>query len=205
MVAEPHPELVTLDTEKSIWNRIFTVAPLVVIGTREPDGRANLAPKHMAFPLGWNNYFGFVCTPSHSTYQNIVRTESFTVSFPKPEQVLLASLAASPRCEDDSKPALEVLPTFLASKVEAEFLVDSYLFLECRLVKLIDGFDQNSLVTGKVVAAYTTPDTLRGIDIDDRELIEKSPLLAYLSPGRFCRIGESYSFPFPQGFQRGDE
>ena len=59
----------TLDVSKPIWEKIFIVAPLVVIGTKEGDGY-DLAPKHMATPIGFENYFGFVCTPEHSTYVN---------------------------------------------------------------------------------------------------------------------------------------
>ena len=45
------PDLVHLDMSQPIWDRFFWVAPLVVVGTKE-DERYNLAPKHMAFPLG---------------------------------------------------------------------------------------------------------------------------------------------------------
>ncbi|MGQ9871755.1 flavin reductase [Leptodesmis sp.] len=97
------------------------MAPLVVIGTREPDGGYDLAPKHMAMPIGWENYFGFVCTPRHHTYQNVLREQAFTVSFPRPEQVVLASLSAAPRCEEDAKPALAALPILPASVVDGVF------------------------------------------------------------------------------------
>ena len=87
--------MVRLDLSQSIWDNFFLVAPLVVIGTKEQLGGYDLAPKHMAMPLGWDNYFGFVCTPSHHTYQNICREKAFTVSFPHPEQIILASLSAA--------------------------------------------------------------------------------------------------------------
>ena len=96
MSAHPDATLVKLDVGSPIWDRFFTVAPLVVIGTREPDGSDDLAPKHMVTALGWDNRFGFVCTESHATYKNIQREREFTVSFPNPDQVLLASLAAAP-------------------------------------------------------------------------------------------------------------
>ncbi len=76
-------ELVSLELSLPIWSRFFSVAPLIVVGTREANGNYDLAPKHMAIPLGWSNYFGFVCTPSHRTYQNIQREQAFTVSFPR--------------------------------------------------------------------------------------------------------------------------
>ena len=57
---------VPIPVDKPIWSRFFTVAPLVLVGTREGDGH-DLAPKHMAMPLGWDNYFCFVCSPDHAT------------------------------------------------------------------------------------------------------------------------------------------
>ncbi len=196
------PDLVSLDTEYPIWDRFFMVAPLVVVGTKEADGTFDLAPKHMVTPLSWENYFGFVCTPSHGTYQNILREEVFTVSYPRAEQVVLTSLSASPRCETSTKPSLVALPTFAAQTIDGVFLRDAALFLECRLHSITDGFGINSLIAGRIVAAHATPGALRSMDQDDQDVIRRSPVLAYLSPGRFTEIRESSSFPFPAGFIR---
>ena len=202
MLKSAPEELVSLDLSLPIWSRFFFVAPLIVVGTKEADGNYDLAPKHMAMPLGWSNYFGFVCTPSHRTYQNIRREQSFSVSFPRPEQVILTSLGAAPRCEDDSKPALAVLPTFPTSIIDSIFLQDAYLFLECKLERIVDGFGENSLIAGQIVAAYVQPEALRVSDQDDRDLLLQAPLLAYLSPGRYAKIEQSFSFPFHRGFQQ---
>ena len=70
-------------------------AALPLSGCAAMLGGYDLAPKHMATPLGWGGWFGFVCTPSHATYANALREGFFTVSFPRPSQVLLASLAAA--------------------------------------------------------------------------------------------------------------
>ncbi len=156
----PGDNLVTLDTQHPIWDRFFTVAPLVVVGTREQNGDYDLAPKHMVTPLGWENYFGFVCTPSHSTYRNIQREKVFTVSFPTAESVVLASLAASPRCGDESKPVLAALPTFAASKIDGRFLVQSRLFFECELDRIVDGFGVNCLIAGRIIAAQIAANAL---------------------------------------------
>ena len=202
MLKSAPDELVSLDLSLPIWSRFFSVAPLIVVGTKEADGNYDLAPKHMAMPLGWDNYFGFVCTPSHRTYQNIVREQAFTVSFPRPDRVILTSLGATPRCEDDSKPTLTVLPTFPASVIDSVFFKDAYLFLECKLDRIVDGFGENSLIAGQIVAAYVQPQALRVADRDDRDLLIQAPLLAYLPPGRYAKIEQSFSFPFPQGFQQ---
>ena len=128
MAAPPgKSNLVDIDTGTPVWDRFFTVAPLVLIGTHDDDGSADLAPKHMVTPMGWQNYFGFVCAPSHATCQNIARTGEFTVSYPKPSQVLYSSLAASPRLEGH-KPVLEYFTTFAAQKIDAPFLDDAYLY-----------------------------------------------------------------------------
>ena len=84
-----------LDVNTSIWQRVFLVSPLVVIGTKQGN-HYDLAPKHMAIPLGFDNYFGFVCTPQHGTYHNVKREGVYTVSFPRADQVVIASLAATP-------------------------------------------------------------------------------------------------------------
>ncbi len=196
--------VVTLETEIPIWERFFTVAPLVLVGTREPSGSYDLAPKHLAFPLSWDNYFGFVCTPRHRTYQNIRREGEFTVSYARPAQLVLTALAAAPRCGegDDNKPSLAALPTFPASKVNGVFARDAYVFLECALERIVDGFGENSLLAGRIVAAHVHQDVLRASERDDQEVIHDAPLMAYLHPGRFVGIDRSYSFPFPAGFKR---
>jgi len=195
-------KLVALDTETPIWDRFFTVAPLVLIGTREPDGTDDLAPKHMVSPMGWQNYFGFVCTPRHGTYQNIKREKVFAVTYPKPSQWLQTSLTASPRCEDDTKPVLKALDTVRSQTVDCPVVTDGYAYLECELDRFVDGFGVNSLIVGKIVAAQVDADYLRAMERDDQDVIFNGPLLGYLSPGRFAAITETYSFPMPQGMKK---
>ncbi len=202
MLKSAPQELVSLELTLPIWSRFFSVAPLIVVGTKEADGNYDLAPKHMAMPLGWDKYFGFVCTPRHRTYQNIRREEAFSVSFPRPDQVILSSLGATPRCEDDSKPTLAILPTFPTSMIDSVFLKDAYLFLECQLDRIVDGFGDNSLIAGQIVAAYIQQQALRVSDQDDQDLLLQAPLLAYLPPNRYAKIDQSFSFPFHRGFQQ---
>jgi len=195
--------LIELDVAQPVWDRFFWVAPLVLIGTREPDGGHDLAPKHMAIPIGWDNYYGFVCTPRHSTYSNIQREGVFTVSYPRPSQLVLTSLAASPRCgEAAEKPALSVLPVFPASTVDGVLLEGGYMFLECHLDRIVDGFGVNSLIIGRIVAARVAADAERVHEGGDQALVHNAPILAYLNPGRFATIEDSLTFPFPAGMQK---
>ena len=192
---------ITLDTANPIWDRFFTVAPLVLIGTRDEDGALDFAPKHMAMPMGWQNYFGFVCSPSHSTCANIDRTGEFTVSYPKPSQVLYSSLAASPRT-DGHKPVLDLYDTFPAKHVDGEFIEDAYLFFECRHFRTYHDFGENCLITGEIIAACAEPGFVRSSERDSMELIAENPLLAYVSPGRFAAIERTNAFPFPADMKK---
>ena len=200
--SSPSSHVVQLDTTVPVWEQFFTVAPLVLVGTRDEDGSLDMAPKHMVTPMGWQNYFGFVCTPRHKTCSNIERSGEFTVSYPKPSQVLVASLAASPRLEQGDKPIIDYFSTFPASKIDGRFIEDGYLYFECRHHNTVGGFGQNCLITGEIVAAYADEHYLRSSEADDQETIHESPLFAYLAPGRFAAIDRSNAFPFPESMKK---
>ncbi len=194
--------LVELSTSSAIWDRFFTIAPLVMVGTREADGTDDVAPKHMAMPMGWQNFFGFVCTPRHATYRNIARDRVFAVTYPKPNQWLETSLTASPRCEDGEKPSLNLVDTMRAPTVDCPMVKDGYLYLECELDRFVDGFGPNSLIVGKIVSARVDPAYLRMHERDDQDVVHDGPLLGYVSPGRFAVIEDTRSFPFPAGMKK---
>jgi flavin reductase (DIM6/NTAB) family NADH-FMN oxidoreductase RutF len=185
----------------ALWERVFTVAPLVLVGSKDTDGTYDLAPKHMAMPLGWQSRYGFVCTPRHRTYRNIELHGAFTVSFPRSFQIVQAALAASPREQDGTKPALAALPTFPAQDVDGVLAHGCYAFLECELDRFVE-FDDASLVIGRIIAASAVDEAIRDPDRDDAELLRRVSPLAYLSPSRWAAIEESLSFPFPASFTR---
>lgn len=194
---------VSLNLSDPVWDRVFTVAPLVIIGTKEESG-FDLAPKHMATPLSFGNYFGFVCTPNHHTYHNVKNYGEFTVSFPRPAQIVATSLSATPRRKEISKSegVLSVLDTIQAKTMDAPIIKNAYLYLECELFKIIDGFDENSLIAGKIKAAHVHKDYLRLSENDEQEQLKKHPLLGYIANGRFAEISETFNFPFPKDFKR---
>lgn len=191
-----------LDVRQPIWDQFYWVAPLVLVGTREPDGGHDLAPKHMAMPMGWSNFFGFVCTPRHRTHANVRRTGEFTVSYPRPEQLVLTSLAASPRGDDGEKTSLTALPVLEAAAVDGVLLDGAYLYLECKLHRIVEGLGVNELIIGKVVRALLDERAARRPDGDDPQMLHDDPLLAYLHPGRFAAVSDTRSFPFPAGMKK---
>jgi flavin reductase (DIM6/NTAB) family NADH-FMN oxidoreductase RutF len=202
-MAEPENDrIVTLPTGGvALWEQVFTVAPLVLVGTVEEDGSADLAPKHQAMPLGWASHYGFVCTARHRTHGNILRTGQFTVSFPTPDQSVLIGQAAAPRV-DDEKLSLGAVPTRPATTVDGVLVDEAALWLECELDRVVEGFGEHDLITGSIVAAAAPEWALRDPDVDDADLIGRHPSLAYLCPSRFAPVTESLSFPFPAAFHR---
>jgi flavin reductase (DIM6/NTAB) family NADH-FMN oxidoreductase RutF len=185
----------------ALWQRVFTVAPLVLVGTKDTDGTYDLAPKHMAMPLGWGDRYCFVCTPRHRTYRNIERHGFFTVSFPRHFQIVQASLAATQREADGTKPTLAALPTFPARSIDGMLVHGCYLLLECELDRFVD-VDDASLVIGRIVAASALEDAIRDPDRDDAELLHRLSPLAFLSPSRFAAVDDTQSFPYPASFRR---
>lgn len=193
---------VELDVRVPVWDRVLTVAPLVLVGTREPDGRFDLAPKHLALPLGLRNQFGFICTPRHATYTNAQRERAFTVSYPRPEQVVQTSLTASARCDDGTKPATAALPTVPARRIAGALVEGAYLQLECEFERVVEGFGEYGLVVGRIVAAYADPEALLEADRAPEDVLAAVPVLAYLHPARFAAIAAAHSFPFPEDMHR---
>jgi flavin reductase (DIM6/NTAB) family NADH-FMN oxidoreductase RutF len=194
--------MIPVALEHAVWGQVYMVAPLTIVGTRERDGTYNLAPKHLAIPMSWQDHYGFVCAESHATYANAKREGCFTVSFPRPDQILLTSLAAAPRGDDNQKYALQGIPTVAATKVDGVLLENAYLHFECELDRVIDDLGENSLIIGRIVAAAVAEDALRDSDRDAQEMIAHSPMLAYLHPGRFAEIVQTHAFPYHVGFKR---
>ena len=191
---------VVLDLDGPALDHVFRVAPLVVVGTREEDGAIDLAPKHMVTPVG-ERHLAFVCTPDHATMRNAQRTRVFTVSWPSPEHVLQASLAAAPR-QEGSKPALAAVPTRPATVVDGEVLADAPLTAECRLVRVVGGFGRWRVVVGEVVHAEADPAAMVTSDEDPHDVLARAPVLAYVHPDHVATVDHVDRFPYHVGFQR---
>ena len=198
---ERDPAIVALPTDAPVWGRVFTVAPLVLVGTLDPSGAPDLAPKHMAMPLGWSNYFAFVCSPRHGTYANAVARGAFTSAIPRPTRS--SRRASRPRVASRTTRSRRWPRSTRSPRTSSTacWSPAARFWLECELDRTLDGFGENSLVIGRVVAAAAHEQALREADRDDGDVIHELPLLAFLSPGRFARIDASNAFPFPADFR----
>ena len=183
-----------------VWHRVFTVAPLVIVGSKDTDGTYDLAPKHMAMPLGWGR------ATASSARRGTGRTGTSNGTAPSRSAfpVVPDRAGRARRIErepDGTKPALAALPTFPAREVDGVLVHGCYAFLECELERFVE-LDDASLVIGRIVAASAVEEAIRDADGDDAELLRHVAPLAYLNPTRFAAIDEIRSFPFPASFSR---
>ncbi len=194
-------QVVELNLDIPIWDRVFTVAPLVVVGSLHADGNYDLAPKHLALPLGWDRYFGFITLNDRSTFRNVKREGCFTVSFPNPSSVVVTSMAASERSEEHRKAILQAVPKARAETIDGVFVADSYLFLECELDRIVGGFGDHSLICGLIRRAVVSKESLRLFEQDDQIMLQRRPLLAFLAPERYAILNTTHRFPVPNGIR----
>lgn len=194
-------DFVELDLDGPLLDRAFRIAPLVLVGTVDADGTADIAPKHMTMPVG-EHHVAFTCTPTHATLGNVVETGAFTLSWLRPEDVLLASLAAAPRMSDGIKPSLAAVPIRPATVVDGVVVDRASVVVECRLDRVVDGFGRWQVVVGSIVRAAVAQDTLLGADEDPQDVLARAPVLAYLHPDHVATISRADRFPYHEGFRR---
>ena len=76
------------------------------------------------------------------------------------------------------------------------------LYLECVLDRFVDGFGENSLVVGRIVAASVLRSALRGTDVDDSDLLHGCVRSSTSRPGVSAWSRQTHAFPLPPDFSR---
>ena len=172
---EPPAPGVPIPTDLPVWGRFFTVAPLVLVATRE----SRRPPRHRAEAHGDAAGLAELLLlrvqppprhPAEHRGNARVHGQLSARGADRPGQHGGRAARA-----DDSKPSLAALATLPATAVDGVLVEDSYLWLECRLERIIDGFGDNSLIIGSIVAAALDERALRHSDSDDSDVIHASP------------------------------
>jgi len=132
---------------------------LVLVCTRSPEGRYDLAPVAWACPLDYEptSRVLFVCDPRHATYRNIESSGLFVLALPTPEQRGLVEKAGSVSGRDADKYAAFGIKAFAASKVDALVPELVAAWLECRLLRTVSE-GSSSIVLGEVIRASSVPE-----------------------------------------------
>jgi flavin reductase (DIM6/NTAB) family NADH-FMN oxidoreductase RutF len=146
-------------------------------------------------------YFAFVCTPQHHTYQNVKANKEFVVNYPGPELIENVSAAAQ-LAEDCDEIALAGLTSIPSLVVKPPRIKECHLHLECRLLETMD-LEDASLVLGRVVARSADKEVSfeHGKAKENIRLLSERPLLAYVYPDHYAKISVAEEFVFPKKYK----
>jgi len=182
--------------------RYFTVKPTILVTTLGPGNIPNVAPKTQCMDVGRREeYFAFVCTPKHHTYQNAKANKEFVANYPSPELIQKVS-ATSQSAENVDEIALVGLTGIPSLVVKPPRIKECRVHLECKVVEIKD-LDVASIILGKVVARSASKEASfeRGKAKERINLLSNHPLLAYVYPDHYTTIGSATEFIFPKNYK----
>lgn len=184
------------------YAQYLNLQPLILVTTLGHSGLPNVAPKTQSMHVGRHGeYFAFVCTPLHHTYQNAKAYGEFVVNYPSPELIDKVS-ATSEFAENEDEVKLAGLTSVPSLVVKPPRIKECVLHLECRLVEVKD-MDVASIIMGKIVSRSANREMFfkQGKAREIMKLLSKHPLLAYIHPGFYATIGIAKKFPFPKNYK----
>ena len=131
---------IPIPVERPIWGRFFTVAPLVIVGTVEGEGYDLAAEAHGdAARLG--QLLLLRLQPRAPDPGQRRADGRLHGQLPAPGRDPRRQPRRPPRAPRTSQsPALAAIRTFPAREVHGVLVEDSYLWLECELDRIVDGF-----------------------------------------------------------------
>lgn len=149
---------------------------LVLVCTRGPDGRYDLAPVAWCCPLDYApaSRLILVLDTSHRTYADLSDSGEFAVALPTRAQWELTKLAGALSGHDQDKYADLGIASFTAAKVDARIPEGVAGWLECRLLRIVvEG--TSGVVMGEVLRAVARPDAWKERVHYVREGLQFSP------------------------------
>lgn len=132
---------------------------LVLVCTRGPDGRYDLAPVAWCCPLdnGPASRLILVLDTGHRTYEDLSEAGEFAVALPAKDQAELVRRAGSVSGHDVDKYEKLGIQSFPAGKVDALVPEGVAGWLECRLLRIVvEG--SSAVVMGEVLRAAARPE-----------------------------------------------
>jgi len=177
--------------------QFFRSANLVLVTTLASSGVPNVAPKTQVMPVGRKGYWAFACCDRHHTYQNVIQQGEFVINFPGPELIEQVSQAARefpPGTDEISEAGLTAMGS---QEVRVPSIAECRVHLECKRYQVIDGYGEESLIVGEVVAVTVDEELVDA----GAELLEEYPLLVYVYPGHYTGIEHVKRFRFPRNYK----
>jgi len=188
---------VELKLDEFVGKFFFKPESVALVTTISISGVPNVAPKTQVMPIGRKNYWAFACCGSHHTYQNVVQQGEFVINIPGPELIdhISRSSADFPLGTDEIKAAGL---TALSSKIVVPpSIAECRVHIECRRYQVLDGFGNDSLIIGQVIACFGDS----GFVSTDPAILREYPLLAYIHPNHYATIDRVERFSFPRNYK----
>lgn len=183
--------------KKSLGAKILAMpCPVWVIGSWSEDGKPN------AMTIAWG---GICCSKpvmvtasirkERHTYENIMRTKSFTVNIPIAEQAKEVDYFGMASGRDADKFATTGLTAVKSDVVDAPYIAEFPLVIECRLDRVVE-LGAHDQVIGEVMDVKADEKVLEG---DIPALTKVAPLLFAPGDGAYFRAGEYLGKAFSIG------
>ena len=186
--------------KKSIGAKTFALpSPVWVVGTYGEDDDPNI----MTAAWGGICCSGPPCVTvslqkPRATYENIMKRKAFTISIPSSRQVAEADYAGLVSGKDTNKFAMAALTAVKSEMVDAPFVGEFPLILECRLVQTVD-LGVHTQFIGEIIDVKADYDVLDEKGVPSLEKV--SPFVFSASDREYYAIGEQIGQAFSIGMK----
>lgn len=174
---------------------ILYPAPVVVIGSYGPDGLPNVMTA---------SWVGICCSippcvsvafrPERFSYENILHRKAFTISIPSEKHAVEADYFGMVSGKKQSKLEITGFEAIKAEHVDAPYVAEFPVVLECRL-KAVHPIGCHVQFVGEIVDCKAEPSVLDERGLPDMEKVR--PLIYVPESGTYygvgSRIGKAYS------------
>lgn len=186
--------------KKSIGAKTFALpSPVWVVGTYGEDDDPNI------MTAAWG---GICCSDPpcvtvslqkpRATYENIMKRKAFTISIPSSHQVAEADYVGIVSGKDTNKFAMTGLTAVKSEKVDAPFVGEFPLILECRLIQTVD-LGMHTQFIGEIIDVKADYDVLDEKGIPALEKV--SPFVFSASDREYYEIGAQIGQAFSIGMK----
>lgn len=186
--------------KKSIGAKTFALpSPVWVVGTYGEDDDPNI------MTAAWG---GICCSDPpcvtvslqkpRATYENIMKRKAFTISIPSSHQVAEADYVGIVSGKDTNKFAMTGLTAVKSERVDAPFVGEFPLILECRLFQTVD-LGMHTQFIGEIIDVKADYDVLDEKGVPALEKV--SPFVFSASDREYYEIGSQIGKAFSIGMK----
>lgn len=184
----------------SLGANIFApVTPVWIVGTYDHKGRPNVMTAVWAGICGSKPPCVYVSIrKTRYTYNNLLERKAFTISFPSEEYVKEADYFGLVSGRDSDKFSTANLTPVKSDLVDAPYVKEFPMILECKLIKTID-IGLHTVFIGEIIDAKAHDDVVDENKMPDIEKMK--PIIWEMTNKSYHKVGEPIGKSFSIGKQ----